>query len=393
MGVLDGIRVVDLTQNLAGPYSTMILADLGAEVIKVEKPGIGDDARGFGPFLNGISVYFMSVNRGKKGISVDLKNPKGRDLLLGLLSRSDVLVESFRPGVMDRLGLSYEAVRRVNESILYASVSGFGQTGPYREKPAYDAVVQGYGGIMSITGSPDGPPTKVGMSMGDIAAGLYLAIGLLGSLVSKQKTGRGERIDVALLDCQLALIENAVARFFLTGEVPGRIGNRHPSITPFQSFPTRDGYLVLCIGNQPLWETFCRTVSREDLLGDPRFVTNASRTENHGSLEPLLCDLFRPRPTAEWLALLDGAGIPCGPVNDVGQITRNEQILAREMIVPLDHPEAGPFTSVGSPIKLLNHSTRPTLPAPGLGQHNDEILGLVGLSPEEIEGLRSEGII
>lgn len=393
MSLLSGIRVIDLTRNLAGPFCTMLLADLGAEVIKVERPGVGDEARAFGPFINGESGYFISINRGKKSVTLDLKHPRGKELLLKLVSMADVLVESFRPGVMERLGLSHEQVYAVNPRIVYASVSGFGQTGPYREKGAYDLVVQGYGGIMSITGQPGGLPTRVGVSIGDLAAALYLANGILAALVARSFTGRGDRIDISMLDCQVALLENSIVRYSASGEIPRPIGNRHPSITPFEMFPTRDGYIVVCAGNQNLWESFCRVIRREDLLADPRFVTNALRTDNQEALAEILRTVLVQKTTAEWLELLEAAGVPCGPVNNVAQVLEDPQVRSRGMVVTINHPKAGPVLVPGCPVKSSQHGTEAAKPSPLLGQHNREVFGWLGLSEADLAALEREGVI
>lgn len=393
MSLLSGIRVIDLTRNLAGPFCTMLLADLGAEVIKVEMPGTGDEARTFGPFINGESGYFISINRGKKGITLNLKDPRGKELLLKLVARGDVLVESFRPGVLERLGLSYERVSAVNPRIVYASVSGFGHTGPYREKGAYDLVVQGYGGIMSITGQPGGVPTRVGVSIGDLAAGLYLASGILAALVARGLTGRGDRIDVSMLDCQVALLENSIVRYGASGEIPGRIGNRHPSITPFEMFPTQDGYIIVCAGNQNLWENFCRVIGREDLLADPRFASNGLRTDNQAALAEILQGVMVKKSTAEWLELLDAAGVPCGPVNNVAQVLKDPQVRSREMVITIDHPRAGQVQVPGCPVKAREHPPVAAKPSPLLGEHNREVFGWLGLSEADLAELEREGVI
>lgn len=392
---LAGLKVLDLTRVLAGPYCTMVLADLGAEVVKVEVPGVGDDARHFGPFVGSESAYFMSLNRNKESITLNLKDERGRELFLALLGSFDVLVENFRPGTMEKLGLGYDRLARSHPGLVYAAASGFGHTGPYRLKPAYDVVVQGMGGIMSITGHPGGPPTRVGASIGDITAGLFTAIGILAALRARDETGKGQMVDVAMLDCQVAILENALARYEVSGQVPGRIGNRHPSITPFTSVPCADGYLILAIGNDALWEKFCRLVGRGDLWADPEFRTNHDRTENWGRLEPLLAEVFAGRTTAEWLSLLEGAGIPCGPINGIDQVVEDPQIAAREMVVEVEHPVAGPLKMAGCPVKLSGaprHWLR--RPSPRLGEHTEAVLGsILGLGPDEVRALREAGVV
>jgi CoA:oxalate CoA-transferase len=392
---LAGLKVLDLTRVLAGPYCTMVLADLGAEVVKVEVPGVGDDARHFGPFVGSESAYFMSLNRNKESITLNLKDERGRELFLALLESFDVLVENFRPGTMEKLGLGYERLAQSHPRLVYAAASGFGHTGPYRLKPAYDVVVQGMGGIMSITGHPGGPPTRVGASIGDITAGLFTAIGILAALRAREETGKGQMVDVAMLDCQVAILENALARYEVSGQVPGRIGNRHPSITPFTSVASSDGYLILAIGNDALWEKFCRLVGRGDLWADPEFRTNHDRTENWGRLEPLLAEVFAGRTTAEWLALLEGAGIPCGPINGIDQVVEDPQVLAREMVVQVEHPVAGPLKMAGCPVKLSG-APRQWLrrPSPLLGEHTEQVLRqALGMGAEQVRALREAGVV
>jgi len=392
---LSGLKILDLTRVLAGPYCTMVLADLGAEVVKVEVPEIGDDSRHFGPFVGAESAYFMSLNRNKKSITLNLKAERGKELFLALVGSFDVLVENFRPGTMEKLGLGYERLAEANPGLVYAAASGFGNTGPYRLKPAYDVVVQGMGGIMSITGHPGGPPTRVGASIGDITAGLFTAIGILAALRARETTGRGQMVDVAMLDCQVAILENALARYQVSGQVPGPIGNRHPSITPFSSVPAADGYLIIAIGNDALWEKFCRLVEREDLRAEPAFRTNHGRTENWNRLEPLLAEVFAPRTVAEWLALLEGAGIPCGPIQSIDQVVEDPQIRAREMVVEVEHPVAGTLKMAGCPVKL---SAAPAQwlrrPSPLLGEHTEEVLAdYAGVTPEDVGKLREEGVV
>ena len=389
-GPLEGIRVLDLTRVLAGPYATMILADLGAEVIKVERPEGGDMARGTGPFFDGESSYFFSLNRGKKSVVLDLKSQRGVELLLELSKRCDVLVENFVPGVMDRLGLSYDVVKEHNPRIIYASVSGFGQTGPYAQRPALDVIVQGMGGVMSITGEPGGPPMRPGVSVGDIAAGLFAAIGILAALRERERSGVGQMIDVAMLDCQVALLENAFARYFATGEVPQPLGTRHPVTTPFQAFETQDGYITVAFvgGAKDQWPLFCAAIARVDLIDDERFQTSWSRTQHHHELIPILTQEMRKKTTHQWLQELSDAGIPCGPINSIDQVAQDRQVEAREMITTVAHPRMGSVKVVNCPIKLSRTSAWPKGPAPALGEHTKRVLKeLLELEDEEIEGL------
>ena len=386
-GSLEGMRVLDLTRVLAGPYCTMVLSDLGAEVIKVERPEGGDMARGTGPFIDGDSSYFLSLNRDKKSVVLDLKSPRGKEVFLALAKRCDVLVENFVPGVMARLGLGYEVVKQHNPRIIYASVSGFGQTGPYTQRPALDIIVQGMGGIMSITGEPGGPPIRTGASLGDIAAGLFTAIGILAALQERERSGVGQMVDVAMLDCQVALMENAFARYFATGKIPGPLGTRHPSNTPFQAFETRDGYVTVAFvgGAKDQWPLFCALLDRVDLIDDERFQNSWSRTLNYEELIPILTKAMKKKTTSRWLKELSETGIPCGPLNNVEQVARDPHVLAREMITQITQPKIGPIKVINSPIKLSRTPAGARGPAPGLGEHTKEVLrDLLGLSSEEI---------
>ncbi|WP_308588853.1 CoA transferase [uncultured Oscillibacter sp.] len=373
--MLSGIKVIDLSRNLAAPFCTMILSDLGAEVIKVEEPLKGDDARTYGPFINGKSGYFISINRGKKSVTLNLKDPADKEKLAGLLSGADVMIDNFRPGVLDRLGITEEWVKSLNPSLIFASLTGFGQTGPYRTKAAYDMVVQGYGGIMSITGQTGGEPTRVGVSIGDLAAGLYAAIGILADLYAREKTGRGDRLDFAMMDCQVALLENCMIRYIGTGKVPGPIGNRHASITPFEMFPTADGNLIICAGNTKNWLSLCDAVGLPELKTDPRFDSNDKRNEHHDALREILVEVLRPRGTKAWLKLFEDAGIPCGPVNNIAHVMEDEQVRARNMIVSIDYPGVGEIQAPGCPIKSREYVIDPRTPAPELGANNQEFFG------------------
>ena len=394
-GPLDGLRVIDLSRVLAGPYATMVLADLGAEVIKVEQPGTGDEARSFGPFQNGISAYFMSINRGKKSVTLNLREEEGKEILRGLVRQADILVENFRPGAMKRLGLDYEALRQENPRLIYAAASGFGQTGPLSDRGAYDMIIQAMGGIISITGEPGRPPVRVGTSIGDLTASLFTAIGILSALRHRDQTGEGQLVDIAMLDCQAAILENAVARYAVTGETPAPLGSRHPAITPFQIFSSKDGYFVIAIGNDATWQKFCESdsIRRPDLIADERFATNPARNENHAEVESILNGIFASKTTDEWLAELEEIGVPCGPIQRVDQVVNHPQIKAREMIVELDHPDAGPLMMPASPLKLSETPPKTEVPSPRLGQHTGEVLaGMLGLSQEKIAELAAQGV-
>lgn len=391
-GSLNGLKVIDLTRVLAGPFCTMILGDLGADVIKVESPE-GDEARNFGPFVKGESAYFMSINRNKRSIVLNLKDPRGREILKELARQADVLVENFRPGTTGKLGISYEDLYPLNPRLIYASCSGFGQTGPYRGRPAYDIIIQAMGGIMSITGQPGGEPTRVGASIGDITAALFTVIGILAALAERERSGRGQYLDISMLDCQVAILENAIVRYSVAGEVPKPIGNRHPSITPFTTVPTREGYIVIAVGNDNLWRKFCEALKRPDLVDDPRFKTNPLRTQNWDELYPILCSIFNEYTSGEALAVLEAAGVPCGPLQDVGQVFHDPQIRHREMVLPIEHPVAGPLWMAGTPLKLSRTPGKIARPAPTLGQDTYAILRELGYTESRLKELEAEGVI
>ena len=393
-GPLKGIRVLDLTRILAGPYATMILRDLGAEVIKIEQPGVGDEARDFGPFKNDFSLYFMSVNRGKKSVTLNLKAPRGKELFLELVKGSDILVENFRPGTMEKLGLGYESLKAHHPSLLYAACSGFGQTGPYAMRGAYDMIIQGMGGIISITGEPDRPPVRVGTSIGDITSALFTAIGILSALRHRDQTGEGQLIDVGMLDCQVAILENAMVRYFSTGDIPRPLGRRHPAITPFEVFESADGYVVIAIGNNELWRKFCEHVNYPELIDNERFHTNALRTENHESLFPILAEIMCRRTTDAWVEALEEIGVPCGPVNTIDKVVNDPQVLARDMIAEVEHEVTGTVKIPGIPIKLSETPGQIDAPAPNLGEHTSEVLtGLLGLEVEEVNQLKQDEVL
>ena len=390
-GPLSHIVVLDLTWALAGPFGSMLLRDLGAEVIKVERPPYGDVARTTAPYINDESCYFFSVNRGKKSVCLDLKKGQGRNILLRLVEKADVMLENYTPGTMEKLGLTYDVVSARNPRLVYASTSGFGQTGPERSRPALDVVVQGISGIMSITGQPDGPPMRVGTSIGDIAAGLYAAIGVLAALQERERSGRGQYIDVSMLDCQIAILENAFVRYFATGEVPKPLGTRHPVITPFQAFLAKDGWIVIAIAwsveNQ--WELFCVSIGHLELIDDPRFDTPGRRTQNHAILEPILNEALGQKTTEEWLREFSAIGLPCGPLNNIAQAAEYSQVKARNMLVEVAHPSSFSLKMPDLPIKLSRTPGGIQGPSPAIGEHTDDVLStLLALSEAEIADLR-----
>ncbi len=390
---LENIKVLDLTRVLAGPYATMILGDLGADIIKLEMPVIGDDARHFGPYMNEESAYFMSLNRNKRSLTLNLKAEKGKELFRELVKEVDVVVENFRPGTMEKLGLGYEDLKKINPKLVYAASSGYGHTGPYSKRAAYDAVVQAMGGLMSITGQEGGEPTRVGTSIGDITAGLFTTIGILAALNSRNETGKGQKVDVAMLDCQVAILENAIARYVVTGEAPKPGGNKHPSIVPFEPFETVDGQVMVAAGNDVLWANFCKAIGKESLANDERFATNPLRDENYDELRPLIAEPMKTKTTQEWQDILDAAGVPNGPINTIDKVLADPQVIAREMIREIDHPVSGKIKVPGIPIKMSDTPGDIRMTSPLLGQHTDEILKeLLNYDDEKIEELKKEDI-
>ena len=392
-GPLSGVRVLDLTRVLAGPFCAMVLADLGASVVKIEEPGGGDESRRVGPFQRGASTYFASINRGKWGITLNLKSEAGKQLFLDMVRQTDVLVENYRPGVMARLGLDYPVLRGVNPRLVYAACSGFGHSGPYSARGAYDMIVQGMGGIMSITGEAGRPPVRVGSSIGDITAALFTVIGLLAALHHVRASGEGQFVDVAMLDCQVAILENAVMRYLVTGEVPGPLGARHPSIAPFEAFPAQDGHVILAVGTR-IWEPFCQAINRRDLIRHPHFATNALRAGHADELCEILAPITRQKTVETWIREMEAIGVPCGPVNTVDKVVTDPQVQAREMIVSVEDPEAGTIKMAGVPIKLSGTPGKVQGRAPRLGEHTAEVLAeWLGLSADAVARLRQEGVV
>ena len=379
-GPLSGITVVDLSPILAGPYCTFLMAELGARVIKVEPPGKGDDAREYGPFRNGVSTYFSSINRGKESIALDLKSASDRRIFEALLGKADVVVENFRPGTMEKLGYGWETLHARYPKLIYASASGFGHTGPNSRDPAYDMVVQGLGGIMSITGEPGRPPVRVGTSIGDLGAGLYTTVAVQSALLHRERTGETTKVDVAMFDCQLALLENAIMRYTVTGQIPGPLGARHPSITPFEAFATADGSMIIAAGNDGLFQKLCGVLQRPDLAENPIYKSNDLRNQNQAALKAEIEKELAQKRTAEWIAIISQAGLPCGPINNVEQALRQPQVAARNMLVTVEDPKAGSLKLAGNPLKLSAFADPPTRqPAPTLDQDRARILGELGL--------------
>lgn len=391
---LTDVRVLDLSRLLSGPFCTMLLADLGAEVIKVERPLLGDPARELGPRVGDDSAYFISVNRGKKSITLDLASEEGRRIILELAPHFDVLVENFVPGTMDRLGLDYETVNKRNPRIIYASISGFGQDGPYATRPALDVIVQAMGGIMSVTGEQGGPPIRPGASLGDSVAGLFTALAVVSALYERYKTGQGTHIDMSMLDCQVTMMENAFARYFATRQVPGPLGTRHPAATPFQEFSATDGYFVVALltDDIAMWMRFCEVIDRSDLAHDPRFSTNQGRTDHYVDLERQLRMTFAQNSVAFWLEALLDAGIPCGPVKDIEQVIEDPQVRHRGMLASIPHKKKGKWIVANTPFKMGTRVSRPVGPSPALGEHTSEVLHRVlGMTEREEANLRKKG--
>jgi len=394
-GPLEGIRVLDFTWALAGPFATMQLADLGAEVVKVEYPATHEKERGFGPYVDGISTFFFSPNRGKKGIAIDLKEPEGKDLVKRLAREADVVTENFRPGTMDRLGLGYRALSEVNPRLIYAALSGFGQSGPYSAMAAVDAVAQAMGGTMSLNGEHGGPPMRVGVSMGDMVAGLYLSVGILAALRARDVTGEGQMLDVALMEAQMALCENAIVRQSAFDEHPTRQGSRHALLAPFGPFPTQDGWIV--IANVKEWELFCALLGRDGMAVDERFATNRARLEHVDALEANLCEALAAKTTAEWFAILEPANVcAIGKVNTIADLFDDPHVAARNMLVdiPLPYGKPGTLKLPNSPIHLSATPTVVGRPMPEHGGDTAWVLGAwAGMAPAEIAALRERGVI
>ena len=393
-GPLTGIRVLDLTRVLAGPFCAMLLADMGAEVIKVEEPGKGDDTRSWPPFVGGEATYFMSVNRGKQSLTLNLKAPEGRDILRRLVRKSDVVLENFRTGTMDKLGLGYAALAKANPRLVYCAVSGFGESGPEAHRGGYDLVVQAESGIMDLTGFPDGPPVKVGNSIADLVAAMAAAHGVTLALLARQRTRRGQKVEIAMLDVMASLLTYQAGIYFGTGARPTRRGNAHPSIVPYEVFRAADAYLTLGVANNSLWGRCCAALERPELARDPRFDAEAKRVQNRDTLIPLLNEILGGRTADEWMKRLEAAGVPAGRIRTVPEVCESEHLKARGMVVTLPHPAATRVTLMGVPIRLHATPGRAVVPPPLLGQHTESVLRqLLGLRKAEVARLRAAGVV
>jgi formyl-CoA transferase len=392
-GALKGLRVLDMTRVLAGPFCAMFLADMGAEVIKVDEPGKGDDSRGYPPFIRGASAYFSNLNRNKQSIVLDLKKSEGKKILMDLLEKSDVLLENFKPGTMDKLGFGYESVRAINPLIIYASISGFGQYGPYKDRPGYDIIGQAMGGLMSVSGWPDSPPTRTGTAMADIVAGLNACIGILASLRGRERTGQGERIDVSLVDSMVSAMETVIQIYLVEGRIPQRVGNRYEFIAPYNSYQAEDGWVVIGVGGQEVWKRFCRVIGQEFLMEEPGFLTNRDRVENVLRLDGIVTQWTSKRKVADIVALLMEASVPCSPILNVEEICNDPHIArAREMIVEMDHPLEGKMSVVSCPIKFTRMKPSIRTAAPLHGEHTERVLTeILGMSKEEYARLKEKG--
>ena len=403
---LTGIRVLDLTRVLAGPWCTQNLADLGAEVIKIERPGAGDDTRAWGPpYLKDEAgndtteaAYYLSANRNKMSVALDIASPRGAELVRELALQSDILVENFKVGGLKKYGLDYESLKAINPRLIYCSITGFGQTGPYASRPGYDFMIQGMGGLMSITGErddrPGGGPQKAGIPIADLITGMYASVAVCAALAHRAKSGKGQHLDLALLDSLVAVLANQGANFLATGTAPGRLGNDHPNITPYQVFKVADGAVIVACGNDNLFRKFCEVAGRPELADDARFATNGKRVANRAELTRILSEIMVKRSMRDWLDALEAAGVPCGPINNLEQVFAEPQALARGLRMELPHPSAGKVALTRSPMRFSETPVQHEMPPPTLGQHTDEVLkGLLKKSPSEIEKLRSEGIV
>ena len=393
-GPLTGFTVLDLTRVLSGPYCTMVLGDLGARIIKVEQPGKGDDTRAWGPpFLGEESAYFLSINRNKESVTLDYKPAAGRKVLAELIAKADVLVENFRPGTLERAGFGWDAVHQEFPRLVYASIAGYGQTGPRKDEAGYDAVMQAEGGLMSVTGDADRPGYRLGVAITDMVAGLYCSQGVTAALLARERSGEGQRVDIGMLDTTAALLTYQAANWFATGQTPQRRGNRHATIAPYETFTTADGEIVVAVGNDDLWKRFCPAVGLPELAANPRFATNRDRMANYDDMRPPIDRVFRTATNAEWIARLNAAGVANGEVRDIGQMLNDPQLAAREMVQTMMHPTVGAIRVVGAPIKLSATPASLRTPPPVLGQHTDAVLAELGYAAGEIAALRANRVV
>ena len=394
MKPLENLRVLDLARVLSGPYCTMVLADLGADVIKVERPGSGDDTRGWvPPFIGDESAYFLSVNRNKRSLTLDLKSDEGKEVVYRLARWADVVVENFRPGTADKLGVGYDTLRDLNPRLIYCAISGFGQTGPYRDKPGYDAIGQAMGGLMSVTGYPELPPVRFGVAIADLGAAMWSLVGILSALRVREETGRGQYIDTSLFEGQLSWLTYIAGNYFATGQTPERHGSAHPNIVPYQAFETADGNVMVTVGNDSLWQKFAVALGLDEMAADPKYRTNEKRAEHRDELTERLSKVFRKKTTDEWLEVLDESGVPAAPIQSVADVVADPHAAARDMFVKLQHPTAGEITVTGIPVKFSQTPGEITTPPPTLGQHSEEVLKELGYGPGEIAELREQNII
>lgn len=393
-GALAGIKILDLTRVLAGPVCTMMLADMGAEVIKIEVPGKGDDSRAFSPFQNGESAYFINLNRNKRGITLNLKSEKGKELFRDMVKKADMVVENFRPGVMERLGLGYEDLKKINRGIIYGAISGFGHTGPYSQRPGYDAIGQAMSGLMSTTGWPDSGPTRIGTPMADYLAGLSAAVGLLAALQYRSRTGSGQKVDIGLMDCGITSMQVIQTYYLVEHRLPERIGNRYESNYPTDGFPTKDGNIMVSAANDKLWRAMCRAIGRQDLAEHEETATNKERLKNWPSIREEIIRWSSARTTEEAVQILLDGGVPAAPINDIAQVVHDPHAEARQMFVDIEHPRAGKMTITGSQLKLSETPASIRTPAPELGQDNQAVYGeWLGFSAKELDSLREEGVL
>ena len=394
MQPLTGVRVIDVTQIMAGPFCTMLLGDMGADVIKIEKPDGGDDVRRSGPpFVAGESATFLNIGRNKRSVVIDMKRPEGTEIVRNMARDADILVQNLRPGRLEGFGLGYEDVRAVNPAIVYATITGFGRTGPYKDKPGFDLMAQGYSGIMGVTGHPGQPPVKVSVPITDLNAGLFTAYGILAAYVNRLKTGKGQHVDSSLMEAGIAYTMWESAIYFTSGRSPGPNGSAHQISAPYQALPTSDGYITVGGANQRNWERLCRAIGRAELITDPRFEVNAGRMANRPALEATLGETLKTQPMAHWLSVLEAVGVPCGPIYDISQVYADPQVVARDMVVEVEHPTAGTIRNVGIPVKFSETPGNIRRPPPRFAEHTAEVLAEFGYTTGEIDTLRDRGIV